>query len=91
MSACSVFLYLGMAWLVLLLLPLLATALPQASAVAMVLIVAGVLIYSGSAAFIHTRARHWPFHNALWHAMVPCAAGLHMAAIAQVISLPVVP
>lgn len=82
----SMVLYLGMGWLVVPLLPPLITALPQG---VLILIVAGGLIYSAGS-FIHTRT-HWPFHNALWHAMVILAASLHMAAIAQVISLPVAP
>jgi hemolysin III len=79
-------LYLGMGWLVLPLLPPLIAALP---ATVMVLIVAGGLIYSAGT-FIHTRAG-LPFHNAVWHAMVVLAAGLHFLAIAQVIALPALP
>jgi hemolysin III len=82
----SLALYLTMGWLVLPLLPPLIASLPTG---AIVLIVAGGLVYSlGS--FIHTRIS-WPFHNAVWHGMVICAAGLHLAAIAQVITLPAVP
>jgi hemolysin III len=80
----SLVLYLGMGWLLVPVLPPLITALPTG---VMALIVAGGLVYSAGS-FIHTRTS-WPFHNALWHAMVIVAAGLHMAAIAQVISLPV--
>jgi len=82
----AMFLYLGMGWLVLPLLPPLFTALPLG---VLVLIIAGGLIYSAGS-FIHTRIG-WPFHNAVWHAMVVVAAGLHMVAIAQVISLPALP
>jgi hemolysin III len=74
----SIFLYLAMAWTALL--PLVA-ALPGS---AIVLMLAGAVVYSlGS--FIHTRVA-WPFHNAVWHAMVLGAAG-----IAQVIAMPVTP
>jgi len=76
-------LYLAMGWLLVPLLPPLITALPHG---VMILIVAGGLVYSAGS-FIHTRIS-WPFHNAVWHAMVIVAAGLHMAAIAQVIALP---
>jgi hemolysin III len=79
----SLFLYLGMGWLILPLLPPLIAALPGA---VMALIVAGGLIYSAGT-FIHTRAG-LPFHNAVWHAMVVLAAGLHLIAIARVMALP---
>jgi len=78
----SVFLYLAMGWVALL--PLVG-GLPG-SAIALVLI--GSVLYSlGS--FIHHRAA-WPFHNALWHALVLAAAGVHLAAVADVIAMPVV-
>ena len=78
----SIFLYLAMGWTALL--PLVG-ALP-AGAVALVLI--GGLLYSlGS--YIHTRVA-WPFHNAVWHALVLCAAGVHLAAVADVIAMPIV-
>jgi hemolysin III len=80
----SLVLYLGMGWLLTPLLPPLIRALPAG---VLALILAGALVYSAGS-FIHTRDR-WPFHNAVWHAMVILAAGLHLAAIAQVISLPV--
>ncbi len=79
----SLVLYLGMGWLILPLLPPLIAALPGA---VMVLIVAGGLIYSAGT-IIHTRVG-LPFHNAVWHAMVVLAAGLHLVAIAKVIALP---
>jgi hemolysin III len=79
----SLVLYLGMGWLILPLLPPLIAALPSA---VMMLIVAGGLIYSAGT-FIHTRIG-LPFHNAIWHAMVVVAAGLHLLAIAEVIALP---
>ncbi len=81
----SLVLYLGMGWLLVPVLPPLITALPHG---VMILIVAGGLVYSAGS-FIHTRHSSWPFHNAIWHSMVIVAAGLHMAAISQVISLPV--
>ena len=82
----SLALYLTMGWLLLPLLPPLIAILPTGT---MLLIVAGGLVYSlGS--YVHTRIG-WPFHNAVWHGMVILAAGLHMAAIAQVIDLPVMP
>ena len=77
-------LYLGMGWLLVPLLPPLFAAVPRSIPL---LIVAGGLVYSAGS-FVHTR-HGLPFHNALWHAMVMLAAGLHLAAIAQVISLPV--
>lgn len=80
----SLILYLAMGWLVLPLLPPLISALPAG---VLALIIAGGLVYSlGS--LVHTRIG-WPFHNAVWHGMVIFAAGLHLAAIAQVIALPV--
>jgi hemolysin III len=82
----ALFLYLGMGWLLVPLLPPLIAALPVGI---MVLILAGALVYSAGS-FVHTRVA-LPFHNAVWHAMVIVAAGLHLAAIAQVISLPVLP
>jgi hemolysin III len=82
----SLVLYLGMGWLLLPLLPHLIAILPTGT---MALIIAGGLIYS-LGTIIHTRVG-MPFQNALWHGMVICAAGLHLAAIAQVITLPVAP
>jgi hemolysin III len=78
----SVFLYLALGWAALL--PLVAT-LPGG---ALTLILIGGALYSlGS--FIHTRVS-WPFHNAIWHALVLCAAGVHLAAVAEVIAMPAV-
>ena len=78
----SVFLYLAMGWAALL--PLVGT-LPTG---AIALILTGGMLYSlGS--FIHTRVA-WPFHNAVWHALVLCAAGVHLAAVAEVIAMPMV-
>lgn len=78
----SIFLYLAMGWVALL--PLVG-GLPG-NAIALVLF-GGVLYSLGS--FIHHRAA-WPFHNALWHALVLAAAGIHLAAVADVIAMPVV-
>jgi hemolysin III len=78
----SIFLYLALGWAALL--PLVG-ALPT-NAIAL-LLVGGVLYSLGS--FIHTRVA-WPFHNAIWHALVLAAAGVHLAAVAEVIALPVV-
>jgi len=78
----SVFLYLAMGWAALL--PLVG-GLPAG---AITLIVTGGVLYSlGS--FIHTRV-DLPFHNAIWHALVLAAAGVHLAAVADVIAMPVV-
>jgi hemolysin III len=77
----SIFLYLGLAWAALL--PLVG-GLPTG---VITLVLAGGVLYSlGS--FIHTRV-DWPFHNALWHALVLCAAGVHLAAVADAIAMPV--
>jgi hemolysin III len=77
----SVFLYLAMGW---------ATSLPLVAVLPMsaitLLLIGGVLYSLGS--FIHTRVA-WPFHNAIWHALVLCAAGFHLTAVAEVIALPV--
>jgi hemolysin III len=74
----SLALYLGMGWLVLAVLRSLLAVLPGA---AMLLLLAGGLVYSFGA-FVHARAR-MPFYNAAWHAMVVVAAALHFAAVAQ--------
>jgi hemolysin III len=82
----SLALYLTMGWMLLPLLPPMISILPTST---IVLILAGGIVYSlGS--FIHTRIG-WPFQNAVWHGMVIVAAGLHLVAIAQVITLPVGP
>ena len=77
----SLGLYLGMGWVVLAVLPNLAEVLP---ATVLVLVVLGGVIYSlGS--WVQTRVET-PFHNAVWHAMVVCAAALHLVAIAKLTS-----
>ncbi len=77
----SLALYLGMGWLILGILRSLVAVLPGD---ALLLLLIGGVIYSlGS--LVHTRAR-MPFHNAIWHAMVVIAAGLHWAAVAQLFS-----
>jgi hemolysin III len=73
----SLALYLSLGWLGVGILPLLAV-LP--SEVLLLLLSGGILYSIGS--FVHTHAR-MPFHNAIWHAMVVAAAGLHLAAVAQ--------
>jgi hemolysin III len=52
---------------------------------ALALLVAGGVVYSVGA-LIMTRER-WPFHNAIWHAMVLLAAGLHLGAVAEVLGV----
>jgi hemolysin III len=76
-------LYLGMGWSLLPLLPALIADLPAS---VMALIVGGGVVYSVGTV-VHTQAR-LPFHNALWHALVIAAAGLHLVAIAKVMTLP---
>jgi hemolysin III len=74
----SMALYLGMGWLALAVLRPLLAAVPGS---VLVLLIAGGVIYSlGS--LVHARAR-MPFHNAVWHGMVVIAAGLHLAAVAE--------
>ena len=55
------------------------------SPAAMALLAAGGAVYSVGA-FVHTRER-WPFHNAVWHAMVLLGAGLQFGAIADVLGV----
>lgn len=77
----SLGLYLGMGWLVLAVMPPLAMAVSWQ--VLVLLIVGGVIYSLGSV--IHTR-KTLLFHNAAWHAMIVVAAGLHMAAIAHLLT-----
>ena len=72
--------YLCMGWLVLAILPPLMAAV---SATALVLLLAGGLVYS-LGVIVHTRVRV-AFHNAAWHGMVVTAAALHLAAVALVL------
>jgi hemolysin III len=78
----SLSLYLGMGWLVLGFLRPLAAALPGGALLCLVL---GGFVYS-LGAIIHCLPR-LRFHNVLWHAFVVVAAGLHLSAIAQILSL----
>lgn len=74
-------LYLGMGWLILGILPALMAAIGIAP---LLLLVAGGIVYSlGAALQAHGRLL---FHNAVWHAMVAVAAGLHFAAIVLLLS-----
>ncbi len=77
----SLALYLGMGWLVLVVLRPLSAVL---SSDGMLLLLFGGVIYSlGS--LVHTRTR-MPFHKPIWHAMVVIAAGLHFAAVAELLA-----
>lgn len=80
----SVALYLLFGWGILAASDTLLAALP---APAILLLAAGGLVYSIGVLF-HLR-RGWPYHNAVWHALVLVAAGCHYAAIlAYVASTP---
>lgn len=74
----SLVLYLGMGWLVLVVLSPLAAAVPRS--VLLLLLLGGIIYSLGS--LVHARAR-LPFYNATWHAMVVVAAALHLAAVAR--------
>lgn len=75
-------LYFIMGWLILVILPSLIAIIGLAS---LLLLVAGGIVYSlGSALQAHGRLL---FHNAVWHAMVLLAAGLHFTAIALMLPL----
>jgi len=76
----SLALYLGMGWMVLVVIRPLITALPGA---VLMLLLAGGVVYS-LGALVHVRDRV-PFQNAIWHAMVLVAAGLHLAAITRLL------
>jgi len=69
-------LYLAMGWLLLAVLPAFVAAL--SGGVLTLLLTGGAVYTLGSV--IHARAS-MRFHNALWHAMVLIAAGLHFAAV----------
>jgi hemolysin III len=75
-EAFKVTLYLAMGWMILAaIVPLYHAVMP----VVLWLLLAGGIIYSlGSAVYL---LRRLPFHNALWHAMVLMAAGLHFTAM----------
>jgi hemolysin III len=72
--------YLGMGWLVLAILPLLAMAVSRH--VLALLLIGGVIYSLGSLVHAHVRV---PFHNAAWHAMVVVAAALHLMAVADLL------
>ncbi len=77
----SLALYLAMGWMLLVVIRPLMIALPGA---VLILLLAGGIVYSlGS--LVHVRDRV-PFHNAIWHAMVLVAAGLHLAAITRLLT-----
>lgn len=74
-------LYLGMGWLILGVLPALMTAVGIGQ---LLLLISGGIVYSlGTALQAHGRLL---FHNAVWHAMVVVAAGLHFEAIVLLLS-----
>lgn len=76
----SVALYLGLGWLALPLAPALYRALPAST---LLILLAGGAVYSlGSVVYARCRM---PFHSAAWHAIIVVAAGLHLAAVAQVL------
>jgi hemolysin III len=77
----SLALYLGMGWLVLIVLPPLAVAL---SGVLLALLVLGGVIYS-LGTLVHTLVRV-RFQNAAWHTMVVVAAALHLVVIVSLLS-----
>jgi hemolysin III len=78
----SLALYLGMGWLLLVVIRPLVAALPGE---VLALLLAGGIVYSVGS-LVHVRDR-LPFHNAIWHAMVLVAAGLHLAAVARLLML----
>lgn len=75
-------LYLAHGWMIL---PVLRSVIAALTPEALFLLVAGGAVYSAGV-FVHTRDR-WPFNNAVWHAMVLVAAGLHLGAISQVLGI----
>jgi hemolysin III len=72
----DVVIYLAFGWMVFAALHPVVTMLDP---VAIVLLVAGGILYSIGAG-VHLCAR-LPFHNAIWHIFVVCAAGCHYAAV----------
>ena len=77
-----VLLYLALGWSFVFWLRSFVAALPGDI---LALLLAGGILYSIGAA-IHTHAR-WPFHNAIWHALVLAGAGLHFAAVARLFAI----
>ncbi len=81
----SLALYLGMGWLLLVVIRPLVAALPGG---VLALLLGGGVIYSAGT-LVHARGDgRVPFHNAIWHAMVLAAAGLHLAAVARLLLTP---
>jgi hemolysin III len=78
----SVAVYLALGWQGLFLVPSLFAALPEP---ALILIVAGGVLYSVGAGFYAWKAL--PFQNAIWHGFVALAASCHYAAIWQAVVL----
>ncbi len=77
----SLALYLGMGWMLLVVIRSLIASLPEE---VLLLLLAGGIVYSLGAA-VHATER-LRFHNAVWHAMVLIAAGLHLAAVSRVLA-----
>jgi hemolysin III len=77
----SLALYLGMGWM---LLVVIRSFVASLSAEVLLLLLAGGIVYSLGAA-VHAAGR-LRFHNAMWHAMVLIAAGLHLAAVSRVLA-----
>ncbi|MBV9654581.1 MAG: hemolysin III family protein [Acetobacteraceae bacterium] len=77
----SLALYLGMGWMLVF---VIRSLVASVSGEVLGLLLAGGLVYSlGVAVYGAGRLR---FHNALWHAMVLVAAGLHLAAVSEVLA-----
>jgi hemolysin III len=74
----SIGLYIAMGWLIVTVLKPLAASM---AAVDFWLLVAGGLVYSAGIAFY--LIDRIPYHKAIWHAFVLCAAALHFSAIAM--------
>jgi hemolysin III len=72
----AMMLYLGMGWTILAALDSLIESLSTLSL--SLLVLGGVLYTLGTIVYAQDR---WPFHRAIWHAMVLVAASLHYAAI----------
>lgn len=75
----SLVLYLGMGWLVL---PVMRPFIAVLPGEVLALLLAGGVVYS-LGALVHGLGGRIPFHNAIWHAMVLAAAGLHLGALAR--------
>ncbi len=77
----SVLLYLGLGWAGVAAARSLVATLP---ATALVLLAAGGVLYTAGVAF-HLW-RRLPYHNAIWHALVLCAAACHYIAVFRVLT-----